>query len=86
MDYTYPKVAMDYTYPKIAKTQLINEERINNTLNCEAYSYFEGVFSDHKIVKAKIRLSLRRNEKKKIQTVKITRYDWSSLTRRDISN
>ena len=48
-----------------------------------AYSSFEGVSSDHRIVTAKILLSLCRNKK---QTVKTTRYDRSSLTYRNISN
>ena len=30
-------------------------------MNCEAYSSFQGVSSDHRIVTAKIRLSLRKN-------------------------
>ena len=50
-------------------------------MNCEAYSSFEGVSSDHKIVTAKLRLSLRRN---KVQASKSIRYDWSSLTNSDI--
>ena len=32
-------------------------------LNCEVYSSFEREFSHHKIVLAKIQLSLRRNKK-----------------------
>ena len=47
-----------------------------------AYSSFEGVSSDHRVVTPKISLGLRRN---KIKTVKTTRYDWSSLTNRNIS-
>ena len=31
-------------------------------MNCEAYSTFEGVSSDHRIVTAKIRLSLRKKK------------------------
>ena len=34
-----------------------------NTLNCEVYSSFEGISSDHRNVTAKIRLSLHRNKK-----------------------
>ena len=54
-----------YTYANNAKAQiddiLINKKWNNSILNCEAYSSFEGVSSDHQIVTAKIRLSLRRN-------------------------
>ena len=52
-------------------------------MNCEAYSSFEGVSSDHRIVTAKIRLSLCRNVN---QTTKTTHYDLSLLSNRDISN
>ena len=38
-------------------------------MNCEAYSSFEGVSSDHRIVTAKIRLSLRRNAARTTTTV-----------------
>ena len=61
----------------------IYKEWLNNALNCEAYSYFEEVTSDHKIVSAKIRLNLRKNKK---QTSKASRYDWFSLVNNDISN
>ena len=54
-----------YKYPNNAKAKiyyvLMNKKRINSTLNCEAYSSFEGVSSDHQIVMVKIRLSLHRN-------------------------
>ena len=39
----------------------MNKKRINNALNCEAYSSFECESSDHQIFMAKKRLSLRRN-------------------------
>ena len=29
---------------------LLNKKWNNSTLNCEAYSFFEGIFSDHRIV------------------------------------
>ena len=45
---------------------------INSAWNCETYSSFEGVSTDHRIVKLKIRLSLRRNRK---QIAKTTVYD-----------
>ena len=76
-----------HTYATNAKAQidymLINKKWINSALNCEAYSYFEGISFDHKIVTAKIRLSLSWNT---TQTAKTKHYDWSSLNNRDISN
>ena len=50
-------------------------------MKCEAYSSFEGVSTDHRIVTAKIRLSLRKNAKR---TVTTKHYDWSLLNNRDI--
>ena len=50
-------------------------------MNCEAYSPFEGVFSDNQIVTAKIRPSLRRNAARTTTTV---HYDWSLLNNKDI--
>ena len=52
-----PKTQRDYI--------LINKKWINSALNFVAYPFFEGVSFDHRIVTAKIRLSLRRNKKKK---------------------
>ena len=53
-----------YTYANNTKAQidyvLINKKWKNSALNCEAYSSFEGVSTDHRIVTAKIRLSLRK--------------------------
>ena len=56
--WTYPcannsKAQIDYV--------LINKKWKNSAINCEAYSSFEGVSSDHRLVTAKIRLSLRKN-------------------------
>ena len=59
---------------------LINKS-INNPLNCEAY-FFEGRFSNHRIISTKTRLSLRRN---KTQTARIARYNWSPVNS-DIRN
>ena len=56
----------------------INKKLINYTINCEASSSFEGVFSDHRFGLGKIGLSLRRNKK---QTRKALWYDWFSLKR-----
>ena len=51
-----------YIYANNAKAQIdyifINKKWNNSALNCEAYSSFEGMSSDHRIVTAKIRLSL----------------------------
>ena len=51
--YTKNKAHIDYIF--------MNKKCINSALNCKAFSSFEGVSSDHRIVMAKIRLSLRRN-------------------------
>ena len=50
-------------------------------MNCEAYSSFEGVSSDHRIVRAKIRLSLRKNA---TRTATTKQYDWALLNNRHI--
>ena len=50
-------------------------------MNCEAYSSFEGVFSDHRIVTAKLRLTLRKNA---TRTATTKHYDWALLNNRDI--
>ena len=54
-----------YTYANNSKAQIdyvfINRKWKNSAMNCEAYSSFEGVSSDHQIVTAKLRLSLRKN-------------------------
>ena len=53
-----------YTYANNSKAQIdyvfINKKWKNSAMNCEAYSSFEGVSSDHRIVTAKVRLSLRK--------------------------
>ena len=48
----------------------------NSVLNCEAYSSFASVGSDHRVVSAKIRLSLTSNCK---ATPKRTIYNWRNL-------
>ena len=48
---------------------------------CEAYSSFEGVSSDHRILMAKIRLSLQKNATRTTTTV---HYDWALLNNWDI--
>ena len=55
------KAQIDYVF--------INKKWKNSAVNCEAYSSFEGVSSDHLIVTAKIRLSLRKNTTRTTTTV-----------------
>ena len=53
-----------YTYTNNTRAQidyvLINKKWNNSALNCEAYSYFEGVSIYHRIITAKIRLTHER--------------------------
>ena len=74
-----------YTYANNSKTQIgyvfINRKWKNSAMNCEAYSSFEGVSSDHRIVTAKVRLSLRKNA---TRTTTTKHYDWALLNNRDI--
>ena len=69
-----------YTSPREEKSQidyiLINNKWKNSGLNCEAYNTSCTVGSDHRIVTAKIRLSLR---KSKTASRKKIRYDWNVL-------
>ena len=58
---------LDYT--------LINEKWKNAVMNSEAYSSFASVGSDHRVVTAKVRLSLRTT---KARSSKM-RHDWSLL-------
>ena len=64
-----------YTYANNTKAQidymLMNKKWKNSELNCEAYSSFEGVSTDHRIITAKIRLSLRKtpNEQRPTNTM-----------------
>ena len=74
-----------YTYANKSKAQIdyvfINRKWKNSAMNCEAYSSFEGASSDHRIVTAKVRLSLRKNATRKATT---KHYDWALLNNRDI--
>ena len=74
-----------YTYANNNKAQIdyvfINKKWKNSAMNCEAYSSFEGVSSNHRIVTAKIRLSLRKNA---TRTATTKHYDWALLNNRDI--
>ena len=74
-----------YTYANNTKAQidyvLMNKKWKNSALNCEAYFSFEGVSTDHRIVTAKIRLSLRKNAKR---TATTKHYDWALLNNKDV--
>ena len=74
-----------YTYANNSKAQIyyifINKKWKNSVMNCEAYSSFEGVSSDHRIVTAKIRLSLRKST---TRTAATKQYDLALLNNRDI--
>ena len=74
-----------YTYANNNKAQVdyvfINKNWKNRAMNCEAYSSFEDVSSDHGKVMAKIRLSLRKNA---TRTATTKHYAWALLKNRDI--
>ena len=74
-----------YTYANNTKAQinyvLINKKWKNSAMNCEAYASLEGFSTDHRIVTAKIRLSLRKNAKRQATT---KHYDWALLKNRNI--
>ena len=75
-----------YTYANNSKAQInyifVNKKCKTRAMNCKAYSSFEGV-SDHQIVTAKIRLSLRKNA---TQTATTKHYDWPLLNNWDIKD
>ena len=74
-----------YIYSNNSKAQIdyvfINKKWKNSAVNCEAYSSFMGVSSDHHIVTAKIQLSLRKNATRTTNTI---HYDWALLNNKDI--
>ena len=74
-----------YTYANNTKAQIdyvfINKKWKNSSVNCKDYSSFVGVCSDHRIVNAKIRLSLRKNATRTTTTVP---YKWALLNNKDI--
>ena len=74
-----------YIYVNNSKAQIeyvfMNSKSKNSAMNCEAYSSFEGVSSDHRIVTAKLQLSLRKNA---TRTATTKHYDWTLLNNRDI--
>ena len=55
---------------------IINRKWKNSAQNCRAYNTFVNVLSDHRIVTAHIKLSLRANKKKNSKTKP---YDWTTL-------
>ena len=83
-----------YTYANNNKAQIdyvfINRKWKNSAMNCEAYTSFEGVSSDHRIVTAKLRLSLRKTPHEQRQlspttgpyltTEKLDRNTWYHIT------
>ena len=73
-----------HTSPSGAKCHidyiLINNKWKNSALNCEAYSTFCSVGSDHRIVTAKIRLSLRQTKPSGKEKI---RYSWNKLLNED---
>ena len=74
-----------YMYTNNNKPQIdyvfINKKWKNSAINCKTYSSFEDVSSDHRIVTAKIRLSLRKNA---TRTATTKHYDWALLNNWDI--
>ena len=49
--------------------------------NCEAYTSFSRIGSDHRIITAKVKLSLRSNKKR----TKRIKHDWHSLKNKNTS-
>ena len=70
-----------HKYPNGVLAQLdfliVNKKWINSAHNCEAYSSFEGVLSDHRIITAELQLSLRANRKNDALRIP---YEWSALS------
>ena len=56
---------------------LVRSKWRNSVTNCEAYSSFGSLFSDHRVVTADVSLSLRKS--KPSDGTKITKYIWSDL-------
>ena len=74
-----------YTYTNNTKAQIdfvfINKKWKNSAVNCEAYSSFMGMSSDHRIVTAKIWLSLWKNATWTTTTIP---YDLALFNNKDI--
>ena len=62
---------------------MINKKWKNSSKNFRAFCSFESVASDHRIVTAYFKLSLRSNKRK---TNKPANPDWTSLNKPDIQN
>ena len=58
---------------------LVNRKWRNSVKNVEAYNSFSSIGSDHRVINAKIKLSLRVSK-----TPPKTRYDWSALRCKDL--
>ena len=56
---------------------IINKKWKNSVKNCRAYNSFNSISSDHRIISADIKLSLRANTKK---NSKFKPCDWTRLT------
>ena len=87
--YFQKRIGKRWTYisPGGTKCQLdyilVRRKWKNSLLNAEAYSTFAGVGSDHRIVSARIRLSLRKSK----TLPKRKQYDWKALSSdRDLQN
>ena len=68
-----------FRFPNGGRSQidyiLLNKKWRNSARNCQVYSTFKSIGSDHWIVVAEIKLSLCSNKK----ACKVTWYDWSKL-------
>ena len=68
-----------FKFPNRGRSQidyiLLNKKWRNSARNCEAYSTFISIGSDHQIVAAEIKLILHANMK----AHKVMQYDWSKL-------
>ena len=64
-------------------TQFMRHVKRNLQVNIQQYFSFKIVPSNHRIISAKIHLSLQKHKK---QTGEASQYDWSSLANNDISN
>ena len=76
-----PKLKLwSHLSPNVDKYQLdyimIRRKRRNSVKDAQAYNNFASIGSDHRIVSAKVRLSLRSNHK---GTMRKIRYDWKML-------
>ena len=71
-----------FQYPNGNKAQLdfilVRHKWINSVKNCRAYSSFDSILSDHRIVSARIQLSLRTQKKK--QGNPMSQVDWPLVT------